>query len=39
MITIIRQLHLLSYVELLHFINDNYKEWKKTHNASFAFSP
>jgi Transposase DDE domain/Domain of unknown function (DUF4372) len=38
MITVIR-LHLMSYVELLDFIRDTYKAWRKTHNASFAFSP
>jgi hypothetical protein len=37
MITVIR-LHLMSYVELLEFIKDTYKAWRKTHNASFAFS-
>jgi hypothetical protein len=37
MITVIR-LHLMSYVELLAFIKDTYKAWRKTHNASFAFS-
>jgi hypothetical protein len=36
-ITVIR-LHLMSYVELLEFIKDTYKAWRKTHNASFAFS-
>jgi hypothetical protein len=38
MITVIR-LHLMSYVELLDFIRDTYKAWRKTNNASFAFSP
>ena len=38
MITVIR-LHLMSYVELMDFIKDTYKSWRKTHNASFAFSP
>lgn len=38
MITVIR-LHLMSYVELMAFIKDTYKAWRKTHNASFAFSP
>jgi len=38
MITVIR-LHLMSYVELLEFIKDSYKAWRKTHNASFAFTP
>lgn len=37
MITVIR-LHLMSYVELLDFIKDTYKAWRKTHKASFAFS-
>jgi hypothetical protein len=37
MITVIR-LHLMSYVELLAFIKDTYKAWRKTDNASFAFS-
>ncbi len=37
MITVIR-LHLTSYVALLEFIKDTYKAWRKTHNASFAFS-
>lgn len=37
MITVIR-LHLMSYVELLAFIKDTYKAWRKTHNASFAFA-
>jgi IS4 transposase len=36
MITVIR-LHLMSYVELLEFIKDTYKAWRKTDNASFAF--
>jgi hypothetical protein len=38
MITVIR-LHLMSYVGLLEFIKDTYKAWRKTHNASLAFSP
>jgi hypothetical protein len=38
MITVIR-LHLMSYVELLDFIKDTYKAWRKTHNTSIAFSP
>lgn len=38
MITVIR-LHLMSYVELFEFVKDTYKAWRKTHNASFAFSP
>ena len=37
MITVIR-LHLMSYVELLEFIKDTYRAWRKTHNASFAFA-
>lgn len=37
MITVIR-LHLMSYVTLLEFIKDTYKAWRKTHNASFAFT-
>jgi hypothetical protein len=37
MITVIR-LHLMSYVDVLEFIKDTYKAWRKTHNASFAFS-
>jgi hypothetical protein len=37
MITVIR-LHLMSYVELLEFIRDTYKAWRKTHNAAFAFA-
>lgn len=38
MITVIR-LHLMSYVELLDFIKDTYKAWRKTHNAPLNFSP
>lgn len=38
MITVIR-LHLMSYVELLEFIKDTYKAWRKTHNQSLAFTP
>jgi len=38
MITVIR-LHLTSYVGLLDFIKDTYKAWRKTDNASFAFTP
>src|SRR6185312_616112 len=38
MITVIR-LHLMSYVGLLDFIRDTYKAWRKTDNASFAFTP
>jgi hypothetical protein len=37
MITVIR-LHLMSYVDLLEFIKDTYKAWRKTHNESFAFT-
>jgi hypothetical protein len=37
MITVIR-LHLMSYVPLLLFIHDTYQAWRKTHNASFAFT-
>lgn len=37
MITVIR-LHLMSYVELLEFIKDTYKAWRKTHNSPFAFA-
>ena len=36
MITIIR-LHLMSYVDLMEFIKDTYKAWRKTHNAPNAF--
>lgn len=36
MITVIR-LHLMSYVELLEFIKDTYKAWRKTYNAPNAF--
>jgi hypothetical protein len=38
MITVIR-LHLTSYVGLMEFIKDTYKAWRKTPNASIAFSP
>lgn len=38
MITVIR-LHLMSYVELLDFIKDTYKAWRKTHGVSLNFSP
>jgi len=38
MITVIR-LHLMSYVELLDFIKDTYKAWRKTHDLSLGFSP
>ena len=37
MITVIR-LHLMSYVELFEFIKDTYTAWRKTHNASYAFT-
>jgi hypothetical protein len=37
MITVIR-LHLMSYVELMEFIKDTYKAWRKTHNAPIAFA-
>ena len=37
MITIIR-LHLMSYVDLMEFIKDTYKAWRKTHNAPNAFA-
>jgi len=37
MITIIR-LHLMSYIDLLEFIKDTYKAWRKTHNAPYAFA-
>jgi hypothetical protein len=38
MITVIR-LHLMSYVELLYFIKDTYRAWRKAHNMAIAFSP
>lgn len=38
MITVIR-LHLMSYVELLYFIKDTYKAWRKANDVSIAFSP
>jgi hypothetical protein len=38
MITVIR-LHLMSYVELLYFIKDTYKAWRKANDMSIAFSP
>ena len=38
MITVIR-LHLMSYVELLYFIKDTYRAWRKAHDLSIAFSP
>lgn len=37
MITVIR-LHLMSYVELLYFIKDTYKAWRKSYDLSIAFS-
>jgi len=37
MITVIR-LHLTSYVEILEFIKDTYKAWRKNHNSPFAFA-
>lgn len=36
MITVIR-LHLMSYVELMEFIKDTYKAWRKSHNAPNTF--
>jgi hypothetical protein len=36
MITVIR-LHLTSYVNIMEFIKDTYKAWRKAHNAPFAF--
>jgi hypothetical protein len=38
MITVIR-LHLMSYVNLVDFIKDTYKAWRKVHNNEIAFSP
>lgn len=38
MITVIR-LHLMSYVELLHFIKDTYKAWRKANDITIGFSP
>lgn len=38
MITVIR-LHLMSYVELLHFIKDTYQAWRKANNIAIGFSP
>lgn len=38
MITIVR-LHLMSYVELLEFIKDTYKAWRKAATTPIAFSP
>ena len=37
MITVIR-LHLMSYVELLYFIKDTYKAWRKAKDVSINFS-
>lgn len=37
MITVIR-LHLTSYVDLLDFIKETYKAWRKTHNAPHSFA-
>lgn len=36
MITVIR-LHLMSYVDLMEFIKNTYKAWRKTHDESIAF--
>lgn len=38
MITVIR-LHLMSYVNLVDFIKDTYKAWRKVHNNEIAFPP
>ena len=38
MITVIR-LHLMSYVSLLEFIKDTYKEWRKMNGPPKAFTP
>ncbi len=38
MITVIR-LHLMSYVELLNFIKDTYKAWRKAYHLPINFSP
>ena len=38
MITVIR-LHLMSYIELLYFIKDTYKAWRKANDLSINFSP
>jgi hypothetical protein len=38
MITVIR-LHLMSYVDLLEFIKDTYKAWRKMHGPPLVFSP
>jgi hypothetical protein len=37
MITIIR-LHLMSYVDLLDFMKDTYKAWRKKYEVKIAFS-
>ncbi|MGH2612199.1 MAG: IS4 family transposase [Rhabdochlamydiaceae bacterium] len=37
MITVIR-LHLMSYINLMDFIKDTYKAWRKTYNAPIAFA-
>lgn len=37
MITVIR-LHLTSYVDLLDFIKETYKAWRKTHNVPYSFA-
>lgn len=36
MITVIR-LHITSYVDIMEFIKDTYKAWRKTHNAPLGF--
>ena len=36
--TVIR-LHLMSYVSLMEFIKDTYKEWRKTFDMQVDFSP
>src|SRR5438876_2427235 len=38
MITVIR-LHLMNYVELMEFIKDTYKAWRKANNITIGFSP
>jgi len=30
---------LMSYVELLYFIKDTYKAWRKANNITIGFSP
>jgi len=37
MITLMR-LHLMSYINLMEFLKDTYKAWRKTHNAPNAFA-